>query len=88
MAEYAAAYGGLPAPWTPWPLFMALLKRTTRFESRRQLACMDAVHDAIGAAFGEAGSDLRRDELVRGAYPLKPGQDGPAMAVVQSGAKP
>lgn len=87
MAEYAATYGGLPRPDTPWPLFLALVGRCPRFDSRERLRLLDSVTGAIAAAFGEGtGADLHRDELVRGAYPLI--RRAPAMALIQSGARP
>ena len=52
IAEYAHYYGGPPAGSMPWPLFQALAARTGRFEARKRLTFMDAVREAIGAAFG------------------------------------
>ena len=74
IAEYAHYYGGPPAGSMPWPLFQALAARTGRFEARKRLTFMDAVREAIGAAFG--GSDAAglteraRGQLFREAYPV------------------
>jgi hypothetical protein len=79
MAEYALVYSGPPAPSLPWPLFLSLLKQSSRADARERLQVLDSVRDAIASAFG--GTDgLKRDELVRKAYPLV--RDGPRMAIV------
>ena len=84
MAEYAATYGGLPAPSTPWPLFMALVRRVSRFNARALLRQLDAVSGGIAAAFSEGPqAELHRDEIYRLAYPTK--RTTPKMALVQSG---
>lgn len=78
MAEYAAAYGGPPAPDMPWPMFVLLLERTPRFEARVRLGLVDSVAMAIGAAFGGgAQTGLDRDRLYRAAYPVT--RTGPKM---------
>lgn len=70
MAEYAATYGGLPDPGSPWPLFLALIDRVGRFEARARLRLLDSVAAGIGTAFtGESGA---RDQLHRLAFPAAP----------------
>ena len=71
MAEYAHAYGGPPRPETPWPMFMALLKRAPTFEARAFLRHMDATLWAIGQAFSKPdGAALQmRTNLEKLAYP-------------------
>ena len=73
MAEYAHYYGGPPAHDMAWPLFLACLRRTGRYEARRQLTLFDSVRSAIGAAFaGEKGAgdvESARESLTRLAYP-------------------
>lgn len=73
MAEFAAYYGGPAAPTLPWPLFLALVDRTGRFEARRQLTLFDSVGAAIGSAFGgdEIAAHRAREHLVARAYPVK-----------------
>lgn len=70
VADYAAAYGGIPSPNTPWPLVIALMTRTVRYESRGRLRLLDSMTSAIAGAFG-AGKEVeaQRDRLIRGAYP-------------------
>ena len=73
MAEYAARYGGFPAPESPWPLFLAGARRASRFDARAKLMAWEAAEAAISSAFG--GSDPKlgraRDRLLRLAYPVK-----------------
>lgn len=70
MAEYARAYGGLPAPSDSWRLFLSLVERTPMFDARARLAHLLGSGAAIGAAFGGSGdSDLSR--LLERAYPVK-----------------
>lgn len=71
MAEYAAVYGGPPAPTDPWPLFLALARRTAQFWKRRQLLQLDAVSVAVSAVLADDGgaSERHRAELEKGAYP-------------------
>lgn len=71
MAEYAAYYGGPPAPDLPWPLFLALTRRTAMFEARLRLTLLGAVERAIGTALGGSDDPHERDAMVRHAYPLK-----------------
>ncbi len=75
IAEYAAYYGGPPAGDLPWPLFLALVHRTGRFEARRLLTLFDSVRSAIGAALsGEGGigeTEAARERMVANAYPGK-----------------
>lgn len=75
MADYAATYGGFPAPESPWRLFIAAVGMSPRYESRRQLSLMDAVTSAIGAAMGGHGgaavAQRERSRLMQRAYPLK-----------------
>ena len=52
MVEYAAAYGGFPAPDAPWPLVLAGIRRVLRFQARARLTCEDAVRDALTTALG------------------------------------
>ena len=73
MAEYARYYGGPPAATLKWPLFLALVERTGRFEARSILSQMDAVQSAIGASFSANGAvseaDRTRQRLRERAYP-------------------
>jgi len=69
IAEYAAYYGGPPAPGLAWPLFLALYHRTPLFEARRQLTAHLATGGAIGAAFG--GDATGAQILLQAAYPVK-----------------
>lgn len=86
IADYAATYG-VPDPDTPWPLFLALLQRTPRFEARGRLQLLDGVAEGIGAAMaGGPVADLARDALFRAAYPTT--RTGPPMALVQSTPQP
>jgi len=74
MADYAATFGGFPAPDAPWRLFLAAVARTPRYEARRQLTLFDAVSGAISGTFSETGATLgrvARDRLVRRAYPVR-----------------
>ncbi len=70
MCEYAEAYGGFPPSDMAWPLFLAALRRISRFGARAELRLFDAVTAGIGAAFGEGG-EIHRNTLVVGAFPLK-----------------
>ena len=71
LADYAATYGGPPRPDEPWPLFLALINRSSCFDARARLRLLDSVSAAIGAVFGgsESQVDSARDKLVRDAYP-------------------
>lgn len=75
MADYAATYGGFPAPSSPWRLFVRAVALAPRYESRRQLSQLDAVTAAIGAALGgQRGAGIAQNErrrLLSRAYPLK-----------------
>ncbi len=86
MTEYAAAYGGFPAPDAPWPLVLHGIRRALRFSARQKLHFFDAVRDGIAAAFSEGrSSELMRDELFRASYPT--GRTGPALALTQNGKR-
>ncbi len=70
MAEYAAVYGGPPAPSDPWPLFLAFARRTGQFWGRLQLMQMDAVSIGVGGILGDGSESQRlRSELEKQAYP-------------------
>lgn len=69
IAEYAAYYGGPPAPGLAWPLFLALCHRTPLFEARRQLTGHLGTSGAISAAFG--GDATGAQTLLAAAYPVK-----------------
>lgn len=69
IAEYAAYYGGPPAPGLAWPLFLVLYHRTTLFEARRQLTDFLATGGAVSAAFG--GDKTGAQALLQAAYPVK-----------------
>ncbi|HEX6940892.1 MAG TPA: hypothetical protein VF158_15855 [Longimicrobiales bacterium] len=73
IAEYAATYGGPPAPDTPLPIFWALASRIPRFEARAILRTIRGVAAGAVEAFGETSFDatLARDELERLAYPTR-----------------
>lgn len=71
MAEYAAAYGGPPAPETAWPLFLALLARTPMFRARHELSLFDAVGAAIGVAFGGGDVEKIRRDMIAAAFPVR-----------------
>lgn len=72
MTDYAAVYGGFPAPDTPWRLFLAAVARAKRYDARHELQLFDAVRLAIGAALGGSKSlgQTVRDQMVRRAYPV------------------
>lgn len=83
VADYAAAYGGPPRADDPWPLVLALVQRSPRFEHRARLQLLDSVAAGIGAALSDAPEiALGRDELFRGAYPVT--RKTPAFALIQS----
>ena len=70
MAEYAAVYGGPPAPSSPWPLFLALARRTGQFWARLQLVQVDAVSIGLAGILGDGTETERlRDNLEKQAYP-------------------
>lgn len=72
MASYAAAYGGPPAPSSPWPLFLALVARAPRIDAQAQLRFYDAVVGGIAAALAPGvGTKAERDALVARAYELR-----------------
>lgn len=71
MFEYAACYGGPPAPGMAWRLFLAGYKRTSMFGARAKLSTLEAVGAAVAAAFGDKTVDVLRKSLVAEAYPLK-----------------
>lgn len=75
MADYAATYGGFPAPDSPWRLFVSAVSLSPRYESRRQLTLLDAVSSAIGAVMGgprgASVAHAERSRLLSRAYPLK-----------------
>lgn len=74
MADYAAAFGGFPAPELPWRLFLAGSARAGRYDARRELGMVNAVSQAIAEQFAKDGAaqarNARRHLLAR-AYPLK-----------------
>lgn len=47
LAEYAATYGSVPEPHTPWPIVLALAKRMKRFDARALL--MSILGTSLGA---------------------------------------
>lgn len=84
IAEYAHAYGGPPDPDLPWPSFLALVKRASRFDARRLLGVMDGSAYGAGSVLG-GGAEFRamRDKVERVAYA---GEQGgrPKLALKQS----
>jgi hypothetical protein len=74
MADHAAYFGGYPAPDSSWRLFLATLRRASRYDARMQLAMYDAVSDGIATGLGgqaAAGhAKVARAALVRAAYPV------------------
>jgi len=69
MAEFAAAYG-FPDPSVPWPLFLALVARVDRFDSRSRLNVLDSVRSAIGSALSnDPVFAEERAALFGAAYP-------------------
>ncbi len=75
MSEYAQAYGHLPAPTDSWALFLSLVRKASRFWSRRQLVTFDAVADGVASLFSDdvqqrAGIRAELEEL---SYPVKRG---------------
>ncbi len=75
MSEYAQAYGHLPAPTDSWALFLSLVRKASRFWSRRQLVTFDAVADGVASLFSDdagcrAGIRAQLEDL---SYPVKRG---------------
>jgi len=71
MADYAAYYGGPPAPGDSWPLFLALVRRTPTHQARREHTATVGAILAIASAFGGEETGAEREALLRRAYPIK-----------------
>ncbi len=86
LADYAATYGGPPAPTCPWPIVLALATRMAQFDARALLASV--VGSGVGASqmFGGPGNEVQ--SLIRTlkaeAYPGHNERKGPVLALKQS----
>ncbi len=85
-AEYAAVYGGPPAPTCAWPIVLDLAMRMAQFDARALLASV--VGSGVGASqmFGGSGNEVQ--SLIRTlkaeAYPGHEERKGPVFALKQS----
>lgn len=86
LADYAATYGGPPAPTTPWPIVLGLAARMAQFDARALL--VSVVGSGVGASemFGGSGNEVQ--SLIRTlraeAYPGHKKRKGPVFALKQS----
>lgn len=67
LADYAECYGHVPAPESPWTLFIGLLRQIGKFEARAYLRSIDGSAFAQPSNEGTGAKLLLRQELVKRA---------------------
>lgn len=81
IAEYMVYAGGPPAPSLPWPLVLAVTDRVQVFDARQRHIALGALDLALSNLFAtdatRAAGELRRERLLRLAYPVKGGLSAP-----------
>ncbi len=86
LADYAAVYGGPPAPSTPWPIVLGLATRMAQFDARALLVSVLGSEVGASQVFGGSGNEVQSliSTLNVDAFPWHKERKGPVFALKQS----